>query len=289
LRNNLFLALVTIAFALNASAHGPAQTLCRGFLPENELKFPILNGLAATGLNKSQFDSILDRISAEYSAEISARGAKFQIERKWKDATANAYAYQDSGVYYIAMYGGLARHPAMTEDGFLTVACHELGHHLGGAPKITSEPENPWASVEGQSDYYSSLKCLRRMFLRDDNAKVLAKMKLDPIAVNRCRAQGLGAQDENICIRSAMAGVSLATVLGMLGKEKTPRLSTPDPSIVFKVYEKHPRAQCRMDTFLQGALCRVPFGSRVSDSDYRTGTCDDGGPYAEGKRPRCWF
>lgn len=290
MRNFLFLSICTMAFHL-AATESLAHALCRGFLPENTMNFPVrddVRGVAASGISKVQFDGVLDKVNAEYASEIASLGARFKIERKWQDGTANAYAYQDGGTYFIAMYGGLARHPAMTVDGFVTVACHEVGHHLGGAPKMTTD-ENPWASMEGQSDYYATLKCLRRIFRRDDNAKILAGMKLDPHAVSRCKAQRLGAQDETICIRGAMAGASLATVFSLMGKEKTPRLSTPDPSTVLKTYEDHPRAQCRMDTYLQGALCRTPYSARLSDTDYRDGTCDDGGPYSEGKRPRCWF
>jgi len=46
----------------------------------------------------------------------------------------NAYASVDKqGQQFIHMFGGLARHPLMTEDAFLLVACHEFGHHYGGA------------------------------------------------------------------------------------------------------------------------------------------------------------
>jgi hypothetical protein len=33
------------------------------------------------------------------------------------------------------MFGGLARHELVTDDGFMMVVCHETGHHLGGAPR----------------------------------------------------------------------------------------------------------------------------------------------------------
>ncbi len=288
----IFLALLVSAFSASALAHQTGQRqLCKGFLPENDLYIPEYSASLAgraPGITKTQFNSILDKVQAEYSQEIARLGAKFKIERKWSDGTVNAYAYQDGRTWIIAMYGGMARHSAMTADGFLSVACHEVGHHLGGSPKSKME-DGQWASIEGQSDYYATLKCLRRMFLRDDNAKALASMKLDPTAVSYCRAQGFSQQDELICIRGAMAGVNLASVLAIMDQNKVPKLTTPDPRRVWTTYEEHPRAQCRMDTYFQGALCRVPYNQSLDNRDYRTGTCDDPSAYAHGLRPRCWF
>ena len=33
------------------------------------------------------------------------------------------------------MFGGLAGHETITTDAFALVACHELGHHIGGAQR----------------------------------------------------------------------------------------------------------------------------------------------------------
>ena len=66
------------------------------------------------------------------------------------------------------MFGGLARHKLVTPDGFALVACHEMGHHLGGAPR-----RGGWASNEGQSDYYATTKCARRIWAEDNNAAIM--------------------------------------------------------------------------------------------------------------------
>ena len=267
-----------------------AKYLCRGFLPENDIRIPVapsFSDTATTGITRVQFESVLNKIYAEYAPEIAAHGANFKIDRRWNDSVLNAYAYQANGNWYIAMYGGLARHPSMTEDGFLAVACHEVGHHLGGAPKFA---DDDWGSVEGQADYYTTLKCLRRMFLKDDNAKVLANVKLDPLAVKSCVAEGLSQQDEEICIRSVMAGASLASVLSVMNRNKAlPKLSTPDKSRVQSTDENHPKSQCRLDTYFQGALCRVKYTEALDNSDYRLGTCADESLYDDGFRPSCWF
>jgi len=74
------------------------------------------------------------------------------------------------------MFGGLARHETMTPDGFATVVCHELGHHLGGVPKKFSWFGNSWASNEGQADYFGIMKCLRKMFEHEDNVKIVKEI-----------------------------------------------------------------------------------------------------------------
>ena len=285
----LFVSLI-VTFGLQAQSSDIVK-VCRGFLPENNLWIPdgTVNLFGkATGITHAQFDQVMNRISAEYSSEVASHGAKLNIERKWKDGTVNAYAYRsdDQQTWFIDMFGGMARYPTMTYDGMMTVACHELGHHLGGAPKFSDG--NDWASVEGEADYYATLKCLRRMFAHDDNAKILAGMKVDATAVKGCGLQGFSAKEKNICIRSSMAGVHLANVLAALGSDRAPKLSTRDRTQVARTDEQHPQAQCRMDTYFQGALCPVPVSSALSDNDYRPGSCVEG-QYNYGSRPRCWF
>jgi len=76
------------------------------------------------------------------------------IDKHWEDGTVNAYASENGNNDVISMFGGLARHPAITPDAFYLVACHEIGHHLGGAPK---KGNTQWASNEGQADSVNTL------------------------------------------------------------------------------------------------------------------------------------
>ena len=76
----------------------------------------------------------------------------------------NAFAKQGASTWEVHMYGGLARHQAVTADGFALVVCHELGHHLGGAPqKVDWFGRLRWASNEGQADYWGTAKCFRKL------------------------------------------------------------------------------------------------------------------------------
>lgn len=89
----------------------------------------------------------------------------------------NASAQRMGSTWVVNMYGGLARHNEITIDGFALVLCHEIGHHLGGAPKYGGF--NTWGTNEGGSDYFATLKCLRRIFQNDDNTKAIENMTID--------------------------------------------------------------------------------------------------------------
>ena len=149
------IAMTTLAFA-PSTATDTTKDLCHGVLPENDMKIPVgfktLNGTTA-GLTEIEFNAVLDRLEKMYAPVIAKAGGNLKINRLWTDSTVNASAEQRGRTWLLNMYGGMARHPFMTVEGFATVACHELGHHLGGAPKIASWfGMNDWATNEGGAD-----------------------------------------------------------------------------------------------------------------------------------------
>lgn len=280
-----WILFVLSVLALHAHAE-PRTRLCSGFMPENDMYIPEQDGIhvMATGITQNQFMSVLTRLANEYRNEVAGKGGQLAIENRWSDGTVNAYADRQGNRWIISMFGGMARHPKMNYDGFMAVACHEMGHHLGGAPKWSGD----WATVEGQSDYYATLKCLRRIFRNDDNERILASRNLDQHVISECMGENSARKDQLLCIRAAHAGLTLGEVLASMDGDRVPNVRTPDPRRVARTDGEHPRAQCRVDTYFQGALCRVPVSSALSNTDYRSGTCT-GTAYARGLRPRCWF
>jgi hypothetical protein len=282
--------LLTASFA-------PTQILCEGFVPPNDLKIPVgmrmkIMGLPETGgIDEVTFNSVIDKVINLYKDEVSAKGGKFQINRLWTDATVNANAERQADNWILNMYGGLARHPAITRDGFALVVCHETGHQLGGAPKFMSWfGVTDWAADEGEADYYSTLKCLRRFFSDEDNTAELAKMTVDPIAQGECQKQYGNTPETLLCVRSIMAGKSVSALFKSLRKEtKDPDLTTPDPAVVEQTDDNHPATQCRLDTYYHGALCNVPVTEALSDTDYHQGSCTEMSKAPLGLRPTCWF
>lgn len=264
------------------------KRLCDGFVPENNLNIPVGTRFRGkdTGITEAQFNKIMDRMQSLYTAEVQTHGATYVINRNWTDGTVNAYAQQNGSSWEINMFGGLARYNGMTEDGMAAVACHETGHHLGGAPKYNG---NDWAAVEGGADYYATLKCLKRYMDQDDNETIVAGLNPDPVGVQACEKQWSSRHDQLVCIRATQAGIVLGRVLQDLGGESQVNLNTPDPAVVTETDPNHPHAQCRLDTYFNGSLCTVAVTDLQSDTDPKPGSCWDANVSPIGLRPRCWY
>lgn len=263
------------------------RTLCAGFLPENNLNIPV--GLFAVGgITEKQFNDVLDRIEKIYKADVERAGDTLKINRLWNDGTVNASAQRSGNTQVLNMYGGLARHPATTIEGFALVVCHEYGHHNGGAPKMSGWTGS-WATNEGGADYFATLKCLRRFFAEDDNEAILKDLDLDAVAMAGCEAQFPNRQDQLLCLRSSLAGQSVANLFQALRKEATaPNFGTPDKRQVSRTNDQHPETQCRLDTYFAGMVCVAKESETLSNTDYKAGSCYSPRD-AVGFRPRCWF
>ncbi len=277
----LFLALVS-GWTYACSDNGKS-----GFLPENKMEIPVGMKPINSGLTEIQFGEIITKVETLYSPVISNLGAKLVIDRLWTNAKVNALAKRDAPkVWTVQMFGGLARHPSMTPDGFALVLCHELGHHIGGAPKKRAT-FSPWVTSEGQSDYFATLKCLRQVFLNDNNSAIVKKLSVPAELTAACK-KALRKDDVNICIRSGMAGASVANLFASMGSEKLSSFSTPDLNVVASNIDTHPATQCRLDTFFQGSICEVAASEDVDQSDEVRGTCHQKSGQTSGIRPRCW-
>lgn len=258
-----------------------------GFMPENNLRIPV-GAKNSSSMTEERFNEIIEKVASQYRDVVEAKGGKLQMNNNWEDDTVNASANRSGNTWHVNMYGGLARHALVTDDGFALVVCHELGHHLGGAPKYGGWG-NTWASNEGQSDYFGAMKCLRKIFSEENNIRIVSQMSIDPAATEKCRDTYQNAEDMAICQRAAMAGKSLAELLGSLGGRSTVSFTTPDKSVVRKTNDAHPQAQCRLDTYFQGTLCDKDWTKDVDNKDPKIGTCIKSQGYEIGTRPLCWY
>ncbi|OGR81009.1 MAG: hypothetical protein A2X32_08690 [Elusimicrobia bacterium GWC2_64_44] len=277
-----------VAALLAAAAVIPAAASdCAGFLPHNDLKIPVDSPMAR-GISEAQFNEVMDTVEKIYKPIVAARGGVLVLKRLWTDATVNASAQQSGKSYILNMYGGLARHETITQDGMALVACHELGHHLGGAPKTGGW--NAWASNEGQSDYFANLKCLRLVFADKASKTFTALSEGDEVAGQGCEAMYSSDEDRAVCYRAAMAGKSVAYLFKALRNETvTPRYDTPSATVVTTMMSVHPPTQCRMDTYLAGSLCTQPVGAVLSETNPAVGTCTRSAGFTAGFRPLCWY
>jgi hypothetical protein len=83
-------------------------------------------------ITEQQFNTICDQVVALWQPLAELHHAKLVVNKLWKDSTVNASAEQRGNTWILNMYGGLARRPEISQDGFALVVCHELGHHIGG-------------------------------------------------------------------------------------------------------------------------------------------------------------
>lgn len=249
-----------------------------------------VSSMAESNITKAQFKSLLKKIKKTYVRRIHKNGGLFKVKGKWNSKRVNAYASRIGPLWKLTALGGLARHPMIDYDGFALVLCHEMGHHLGGAPKSTVYFKR-WVSYEGQADYWATLKCFRTLFKSENNIGYIEdNLSRVPVwASLRCLATYQSAERSALCIRSIMAGQTMANLIADYHNTDFPSLETPDPTVVDSTSYQHPNSQCRLDTYAMGALCPVEESDYVDSVNPNIGTCNREAGDTQGARPLCWY
>lgn len=249
-------------------------------------------------MTESEFNQISNSIVGIYKPLARIHGATLTAVNNWGDKTVNAFAQQQGNSWTISMFGGLARRPEVTADGFALVVCHELGHHFGGF----SFNGPSWAANEGQSDYFATQACARKIWKNQVQHNETFVDSLASSERQKCDEAWQSTSDRALCYRIVAAGQSLANMLATLNNGRTPRFDSPDKSVARATVNTHPAAQCRLDTYLHGALCGVGFNEKLipgrKDSRGQQSTAAEAAAYkyschaknAPGfARPLCWF
>ena len=266
------------------------------FAPINTLNIPDSLELAS-GIDKKDYDIAIDRIETLYTKIVASKGGKLQINRMWTTPEVNSNATRKGNTYIINAYGGLARYSLMTFDGEMMVLCHEMGHHIGNFPFYPYSIKATWASNEGQSDYFATMKCFRRLIENDDNEAIIGSMSIPPEVNKSCKLAFKTAKEIAICKRSSMTGKTLANVLYQLGRQSAhisepstpPDFGTPSTIQVSTTNDEHPVSQCRLDTYFNGAICGVSQMIEFGINEGATGACSQEKNDTYGFRPRCWY
>ncbi len=277
---NIFIFIFSLASTLSLACDN-------GLVKRSSFEIPIgspyANSMAEKDFKKTlkDFESFFsDHVDQTYQAEIQVIGS-------WSSNTVNAYADQSGKAWLILINGGLARHKDITPDGLKAVLCHELGHHAGGYPKKST---NRWSSAEGQADYYATMKCLRRLWEKEDNILHTQNTVIPDIVKRECALTYASQSEQALCQRMSLAGKSVALLIQDLDHDSiTPKFETPDPEIVRTINYMYPYAQCRLDTFFNGALCSQPKEQEFANEDETIGACHGLNGDLRGLRPQCWF
>ncbi len=298
-------AVVAVLFAIHSVLATPRTQAST--LPPNDLHLEDDIARLDANIDEAEFNSIIDKAMAFYVPLAKEHGGNLSVERLWENKMVNASALRMGPIWKIYMYGGLARRPEVTPDGFQVVVCHELGHLFGGFPFYrTIFGGLVWFSVEGESDYFATQSCARELWKHEHEQNAVHRVTVDFYAQQRCDMTWSGRRDRDLCYRIADASASLAKLLATPEKGEKPSFATPSRESVARTSRKHPKAQCRLDTYFEGALCpenRDPsiipakrlagyfgtFFNRRAEKQAASQSCHSAEGYFEGVRPRCWF
>lgn len=273
------------------------------FLDPRDIKFVPPVGIT-NGMTEKEFHQTLEhirKIYVPYAKEIG--GGRLQIRGNWKSGVLNAKAAQFLNSWAVDITGGLARHPALTADGLSLIICHEIGHHLGGFPYYASAPfARTWAATEGQSDYYSTHVCARKIWGMDLERNATYRDQIPAAGMNKCDQVFMDQQERNLCYRITAASLSVTNTMSAILNRAEARLETPDMTVRETTHLGHPGTQCRLDTLFQGSICAAsadykiipgikvrPKDSLDAEKESAQVSCSDMMEYADGLRPACWF
>lgn len=202
------------------------------------------------------------------------------FEGNWESKTNNMYAKKEKVPPYnwnkwtIQVHGGLARRVQMTKEGFILGLCHEIGHLVGGYPTM----DYTQYSTEGESDYYATHVCARKVFKEWAKKYPLKKLGL---TVDVCEKYFDTPEEKDICIYSVFAAKSLSELLYVLNREiRTPDIELTDAHKVKLTYQLHTPSQCRLDTYMAGILCDKVWDDKVIPTN-KNAVCRN--------RPACWY
>jgi len=294
------LALLLSFLKGGSKINGEHHQACNYF-PGSDKTLPV-DSPDANGFTEKDFNDLIDSVEKVYQPIFSEQGLNLKIVRDWTSGVVNAYADMDSkdGTRIVKLLGGMFRYPGLDLDAYTIVICHEFGHHLGGAPKVADWSENAWASYEGQSDYFATLKCTRELWKNDNNRAIVKAQWIDPTFHQACAKVYSDPDEKALCIRSMFATEKLwrtiynARSLGSTVFQDALRRA-PQMDDLFKYVPAidtpalHPNPTCRMETGMSGALCAEGPRLPLNSPDIRLSGCSVTGGKLVGARPPCWF
>jgi hypothetical protein len=275
--------IFTLAMIASASSAGVVHT-CRGFVPSNTMHIGI-DDKAAGGLTEEEFIQILTEAEEAFTPIFSRLGGNLAIYGNWRSGEVNAAAGNRGNENLVIFYGGLARHPETTMDSFRLTVCHEMGHHIGGAPTYRDG-----MSSEGQADYYAGIKCMKYLLRGKEQVEILDSPNVPPRVLEKCQDIYSTKEEQAVCVRTHLAGLAAGRLFASLNTRAIlPNLDTPSRLVVRRTNVSYATPQCRTDTFVAGANCNKagePYLSRRTSQQAEVciQSIDD-----DGFRPACWF
>ncbi len=242
----------------------------------------ILINTSFAAITQEQYYQAQNLIKKAYLEDLKKEDISLVIYDFWNNSglvtASNAYR-----VISLQVSGDYAQRKAITFDGFVLILCHELGHAVSYAPaSYFDEQTKLGSSYEGQADYFSTLKCFKKVFKNEK--KTINNNLLPPQIVDDCKKIYPQQDGFNLCKRGMLASMSFIETLGHV--DQTFSLVNKDPEISDFSNPFHPDDQCRLDTLKAGLLCSID--EELSMFNALQGACHSKrNPIAA--RPACWF
>lgn len=245
---------------------------------------------AWAGVSYEDYEFLRQRTLEVFSPLVAERGYTLHASDRWGSLSDLAGAERAYKNWSIWVPGGLAKHEAIDFHGLATFFCHEMGHHLGGVPYKSKFYASTWASSEGQADYFASAKCFSVLFTPQEHLSwwEANEAHVPQTIRNLCQEAHSGLPRVISCVRGILGGLSASHFLNRKAKKRpNPQIETPSAKVVKKTTWKHTKPQCRLDTYIAGALCGAFQKNSTVAWDDNEGFCD--GLSGFGQRPTCWY
>jgi len=239
-----------------------------------------MNSLAA--MTAFEIRETWKKVESSFYEELQEKGENILFE--WSDESITRVAAMSHTLpRKMHVSQSLLENPKLKKENLYNVFCHELGHIIGGAPFIEEFPgDNRKISTEGQADYFATAKCMKRVIDLDKYREYKIEEQIETDLEKRgCTTP--------MC--KLISYFSYQTIL-LLGDNEEFSFEAVDEHVVDYTYPYKNSEQCRLDTFLAGAICPVASDINFSDESQSFAACHWRGfstNFILGSRPACWF
>lgn len=250
--------------------------------------FWVRSSLTLASITEDNFKNAFDRVSLIYKDIAASAGYKLSFRYlSAKEGTVGARINEDLSGEIIGF--GSEDYGQLDQDSLTLILCHELGHLIGGMP--TMDPYGK-STTEGQADYFASLKCLPKIIRseylgREDSLKSIARFE------HECSKTHSDVFSINVCTNVIQASFTASVFNNLVQGNQEPIelnsriINFANIENYFNLGLRHPNSQCRLQTYVAGALCTDDPSLDVDIHSVLGSACKDGNPLSQ--RPACWY
>lgn len=237
---------------------------------------------SAFALERGEIVDIWKKVETSFYKEIIEKGESIDIQWVSTNIT-QAAAISHNLPRKLFISESLLKVESLKKENLYNIFCHELGHILGGAPFIEEFPGDARKiSTEGQADYFASAKCMKRLIKEEDYEYFYIPVSISLDLVDR------GCEDRKCQLISYFSYETLE----LFSSEQDFRVDDFADNTVDYTYAYKNSNQCRLDTFISGAICPVDENLNFSNESQSKNACHWRSLdtfFRLGARPNCWF